>query len=63
MQTAFSAAESIGYSLDFVLPPDLEKQPLEEVSEGITVATLLCWTTVIVLAVVGSCYMVHSMVA
>ena len=65
VQTAFSLAESIGYSTDFVLSSAEEEQPVEAVpeSEGVTMANLLCWTTVIVLVVAGSCYAVQSMVA
>ncbi len=65
VQTAFSLAESIGYSTDFVLGSAGEEQPVEAIpeSEGVTMATLLCWTTVIVLVVAGSCYVVQSMVA
>ena len=65
VQTAFSLAESIGYSTDFVLGSAEEEQPVEALptSEGVTMATLLCWTTVIVLVVAGSCYVVQSMVA
>ncbi|CAL5221785.1 g4047 [Coccomyxa viridis] len=64
VQTAFSLAESIGYSTEFVLGSAEEEQPVEVVpgSEGVTMATLLCWTTVIVLVVAGSCYLVQSMV-
>ncbi|CAL5221955.1 g4233 [Coccomyxa viridis] len=64
VQTAFSLAESIGYSTDFVLGSAEEAQPTEAVSksEGVTMATLLCWTTVIVLVVAGSCYLVQSIV-
>ena len=65
VQTAFSLAESIGYSTDFVLGSAEEELPVEAPpqSEGVTMATLLCWTTVIVLLVAGSCYVVQSMVA
>ena len=65
MQTAFSLAESIGYSTDFVQGSEEDQQPVEALSstEGATMAALLCWTTVIVLAVAGSCYVIQSMVA
>ena len=65
VQTAFSLAESIGYSTDFVLGSAEEEQPVEALpeSEGVTMATLLCWTTVVVLVVAGSCWVVRSIVA
>lgn len=63
MQTAFSQAESIGYNTDFVLGSAEEQQPMEALSEGMTMAALLCWTTVAVLVVAGCCYVIQSMVA
>lgn len=64
VQTAFSVAESIGYCTDFVLLSDEEQQPIgAALSEGMTMAALLCWTTVIVLVVAGSCYVIQNMVA
>lgn len=65
VQTAFSLAESIGYSTEFVLPAEeqVQEKHKEAISEGVTMATILCWTTAITLLVAGSCYLVHSMVA
>ena len=65
MQTAFSLATSIGYSTDLVLGSGEEQEPVKAQtnSEGATMATLLCWTTVVVLVVAGSCYMIQSLVA
>ena len=56
-------AESIGYSTEFVLPLEQQRADNETLSEGMTMATLLCWTTVIVLIVAAACYMVQSIVA
>ena len=65
MQTTLSLAESIGYSTEFVAGSEEEQQPAKALSEseGATMATLLCWTTVIVLVVAGSCYVIQSIVA
>ena len=63
VQTSLSMAESIGYSTEFVVSVEQQHADHGTLSEGMTMATLLCWTTVIVLAVAAACYIVQSIVA
>ena len=63
VQTNLSMAESIGYSTEFVLPVEQQCADHGTLSEGMTMATLLCWTTMVVLAVAAACYIVQSIVA